>query len=64
MFMAHIAKKTSVIHDMVYGKYASLFKMNVMMRSIYIAINIMCDTQQAIQGEERGTIVFRFLVGL
>ena len=64
MFIAHIAKKTSVIHDMVYKKYASLFKMNVMMRSMYIPIDCIRDTQQAILDEERGMTPLRFLVGL
>jgi hypothetical protein len=30
MYMAHNAKKTSVVHDIIHGKYADIIKMNVM----------------------------------
>jgi hypothetical protein len=30
MHLAHIAKKTSVDHDIRHGEYASILKMNVM----------------------------------
>jgi hypothetical protein len=30
MHLAHIAKKTSVDHDVIHGMYASILKMNVM----------------------------------
>jgi hypothetical protein len=37
MSMAHNAKKTSVDHDIIHGKYASILKMNVMIYFVWFS---------------------------
>ena len=59
-----MVKITSMIHDMIYGKYSIMLKMNVMKRDMDTPMKHMCDTQQANKGKERGMIVLRLLVGL
>ena len=47
MFMAHNARKTSLDHDIIHGEYASILKMNVMMRSLCLFMTRYMESMQA-----------------